>query len=711
VQEANEHIVYFSCERGEMHKPLELSAELAETHELVRDFYEGGKTLRHEFIRRKSDQRQDGPYRAFYPNGQLWCEEIRKNGEVWETIQDLLPDGKTLEGSGLKAGSGHLKITEADGTVTKEGDCKDGLKEGLWRSYHKSGSLESEGNYHKGLATGEWRYFHENGKLSKSGAFIGGASEGEWVHFYESGTESSRGIIHQGKKVGQWKYRDKDNNYLGEENFKEGKRHGLDLTMHPNGKVKIEGMYEDDLRVGTWKYYYPSGALERELPHIAGKIQGNDKTYHENGQLLSDAHYEGGLRCGTWKRYSSNGALETESDYTPSPIGGYTRVFDAAGKIIKEGPVVYDEDLKKWGWSGLWRYYEADGRVHIYSYKYESDEVKTIREYYDPAPLRKILQDEPAEKQLSLMLQSMKGSRDQLYKSLEVLFEEGVTAPLELMVSLVLTAPAGHLVQAQRWLPRKEEALALLKKQPKDQTEWPACGALILSLHSLQPEAELSEEYDLCLGQALYWSDLRSCAVEALRDVLRKVPMERQEELVFQKMPSQPLQDNRLLIEFAGVCQTPRVLQGLLSVTLARQSYQLDRVSGKSLLQAIVSFGDAVVAPTEQALKLTKKRDTRGFLVEALANSKSLSAAETLFTYTRSKNTNVATIAKDGLIAMGDALLPTLEGWMVSRASSKREGAAKILMSMPKTDAVDKMIAAIKSRAKPDVKKILSGAA
>ena len=69
--------------------------------------------------------KKDGPWVAYYPNGQLWAEGTYKDGEL----------------------------------------------DGPYVSYYENGQLEKQGTYKDGKEYGPWVYYHENGQLWKEGTY------------------------------------------------------------------------------------------------------------------------------------------------------------------------------------------------------------------------------------------------------------------------------------------------------------------------------------------------------------------------------------------------------------------------------------------------------------------------------------------------------------------------------------------------------------
>ena len=66
-----------------------------------------------------------------------------------------------------------------------EGNVKNNLRDGLWRSYFIDGKVNSEGFYVQGKEHGVYKVYRENGKPLYIGHYNMGICDGEW-RFYDS---------------------------------------------------------------------------------------------------------------------------------------------------------------------------------------------------------------------------------------------------------------------------------------------------------------------------------------------------------------------------------------------------------------------------------------------------------------------------------------------------------------------------------------------
>jgi hypothetical protein len=120
---------------------LTVPPEQEATHEVHVKYYDEQKTLiEDEIVRRRADQRWDGVRRSFYPNGALWCEDVWRDGLLWEIVYDFLPNGEPVPGPYVKEGNGYRRIYSEDGRLTLEGPSVDGRRHGAWTRHKEDGT-------------------------------------------------------------------------------------------------------------------------------------------------------------------------------------------------------------------------------------------------------------------------------------------------------------------------------------------------------------------------------------------------------------------------------------------------------------------------------------------------------------------------------------------------------------------------------------------
>ncbi|PJJ11135.1 hypothetical protein CLU83_4631 [Flavobacterium sp. 1] len=79
--------------------------------------------------------------------------------------------------------------------IAEKGNFKNGLKIGIWKTWHPNGSIESTQKWSKGLRTGMYYKYDKNGLVVETGCYKNDKKQGKWYDFEKKDTVSySHGI-------------------------------------------------------------------------------------------------------------------------------------------------------------------------------------------------------------------------------------------------------------------------------------------------------------------------------------------------------------------------------------------------------------------------------------------------------------------------------------------------------------------------------------
>lgn len=140
----------------------------------------------------------------------------------------------------LQIADGKYKQFYEDGTTLKvEGQIKDNLPYGIWRTYYSSGNLQSVANYDEGVVTGEfYKYFDTKPRrLMVQANYDDDLLEGEYLEYWQNGAIKAK--LH----------------------YKNGKLHGEAMYYFPTGQLKIRGKYRNGEKKGKWLFYNQKGEV------------------------------------------------------------------------------------------------------------------------------------------------------------------------------------------------------------------------------------------------------------------------------------------------------------------------------------------------------------------------------------------------------------------------------------------------------------------
>lgn len=124
---------------------------------------------------------------TFFPNGSTRRQWIVK----------ILPDGTEVE-------HGEALLWYDNGQVKLQGEYVDGVREGLWRSWHANGKNRGEGRLHRNRRIGTWIMWDENGQKRSELAYDVGLRHGRSTVWDADGNVIETGEYVRKKKHGIW---------------------------------------------------------------------------------------------------------------------------------------------------------------------------------------------------------------------------------------------------------------------------------------------------------------------------------------------------------------------------------------------------------------------------------------------------------------------------------------------------------------------------
>lgn len=209
----------------------------------------------------------------------------------------------------------HKLFCDKNGKYLKEeGTITNGKKEGYWKFYScfeiVANRVQSEGLYKNDLKIGLWKEYDDVTLccLAKRVTYVDGVEEGEFTEYYRSGEMKYKGFYVKGKKKGEGKEFYKNGKIKEIENFDTG-----EITQFfENGKVEKTGFvkYGEYLseRSGEWKEYYENGKLKSIGIYSSGNRTGKWQLYHDNGQLSGTGIYKDDVPLpDSWTTYNRSG--------------------------------------------------------------------------------------------------------------------------------------------------------------------------------------------------------------------------------------------------------------------------------------------------------------------------------------------------------------------------------------------------------------------
>ena len=230
------------------------------------------------------DGQPHGIHRLYDENGHVKSSKVFDNG-------DLLGEG-IVKKNGLK--DGNWVLYYKSGNKLAEGEFKNGKKIGYWKYYFENGLLESEGDYDiYGKQDGLWKEYHESGNIREEMNFIGGLLDGEYKAFDDSGTVVVSGKYKEDYEDGEWFYIAGDHSEKGK--YKDGQKIGEWRSYFNEKQITFKGSFQNGLPIGEHLYWYPSGGLRMFGKFRSGRKYGVWTYYTEGGKLIKVSEFKDGL--------------------------------------------------------------------------------------------------------------------------------------------------------------------------------------------------------------------------------------------------------------------------------------------------------------------------------------------------------------------------------------------------------------------------------
>ncbi len=316
--------------------------------------YYKGQLVRRESINRidQFDYKQ-GPWKYFWPNGNLQQEgnysNNKKHGyfkyydeegqflsvEKWENgelVEDA-PETKALEKKTAYHPNGQPSIVatyykdipegirrEYDslgniikGYIFKHGFLRyegitdaNGLRQGVWKEFYESGELKSKGEYKNSVMVGKWNYYFTNGDIEITGKYNNkGRKIGEWVWYYPNREELMVENWANGKLEGDYFEYSEEGDTITSGVYYMGLEDG-EWYYNNSGTIEI-GTYYEGMRIENWKVWFPNGKVAFDMNYDQDLYDGKYTAYWDNGRIKISGKYESGTPIGTWVRYDEEG--------------------------------------------------------------------------------------------------------------------------------------------------------------------------------------------------------------------------------------------------------------------------------------------------------------------------------------------------------------------------------------------------------------------
>ncbi|TVY05543.1 copper amine oxidase N-terminal domain-containing protein [Paenibacillus cremeus] len=145
----------------------------------------------------------NGLGKLYTERGTLWYDQITMvSNKIQGTGTLYYLNGDYYKGDlvdGNATGQGQY-VTEK-GTLVYEGQFKNGVYEGLGKTFYANGGVRLEGDFHNNRLDGQGKFYNTTGSVIYEGSYKGGVRDGEGTLYNLNGTIYFKGMFKDGKSV------------------------------------------------------------------------------------------------------------------------------------------------------------------------------------------------------------------------------------------------------------------------------------------------------------------------------------------------------------------------------------------------------------------------------------------------------------------------------------------------------------------------------
>lgn len=342
-------------------KILKRKKEGADSIFLVADYYKDGKKSSETWYR---GNQEDGLSTHFYKNGKVLSKLIWKEGRPYTSVEAFDSTGKPRDIGDLKNGDGRLKFYDRKtNKMISDIAYIDGIKNGDYRFYYKSGELKEKGVFKAGKIVGEACAYFKNGKLKERVFFLNDRPDGEHYVYYRSGKVKKYEKWQNGRPTKGAEYDLRGN--MTEEGSLNSANEYLQTRYDysPEGKMRSRCRYKNSMKNGLFEYYGDN--YRRALEIWRNDTLLREYAWYSNEQLKSTAVYHGNEKDSIYTEYYSTGKLRLQVGYKKGQRDGiYISYFDNGNKFV-EGAYTKGRP------AGKFKHYTKEGK---YNGSYTSQE-------------------------------------------------------------------------------------------------------------------------------------------------------------------------------------------------------------------------------------------------------------------------------------------------------------------------------------------------
>lgn len=178
--------------------------------------------------------------------------------------------------------------------------------------YYGNQLASAEGDYIGRVLHGEYTCFTRRKELVLKGYYREGLKDGIWKSWYPNGNLYVTQEWDKGQKDGAFRVYQPDGRFKEKGNYKNGELSGSRVSYFDNGKVRLTETYRRDILHGPYREYYPDGTLKIAAKYKEGELHGPYRLYNEAGELQEILRYRNGELKEKKQKEETEGAAGAE---------------------------------------------------------------------------------------------------------------------------------------------------------------------------------------------------------------------------------------------------------------------------------------------------------------------------------------------------------------------------------------------------------------
>lgn len=299
--------------------------------------------------------------------------------------------------------NGYNKFYYSDGTLSSEGNMKNGQAVGYWKSYYPDGVLKTEGNRKNTKLDSIWRFYDRKGNLTeiidyKNGIKSGYHKKYEFINDsnFKKNVLISKELYVNNVKSGKSYFYDKRSRLKQTIDFYKNYKHGYEkhydtlknVTLiikysynNITNSEKLNRFNKFGRKQGIWKTFYPNDKLETYSNFKNDTLNGYYREYNIYGELTKSEYYINGKitilkedentenKKKIKEEFFADGKLKRKGAFIKDVPVGIHRIYNKKGDIInsylftnkgiKRGEGIVNKNGKR---EGQWKFIYADGQ-------------------------------------------------------------------------------------------------------------------------------------------------------------------------------------------------------------------------------------------------------------------------------------------------------------------------------------------------------------